>query len=126
MYMLDSDVVIDFQRHYVPAETWFAGLTEPPVVPGFVIMELVQDARNRREAQVALTLIATFPVAWPTHADCERALEFFTKYHLSHNLGLVDSLIAACAIGLSATLCTFNLRHYRVVPGLITAQPYAR
>lgn len=126
MYLLDSDVVIDFQRHYVPAETWFASLIEPPVVPGFVIMELVQDARNNREAQAAVKLIATFPVIWPTQADCERALEFFTKYHLSHNLGLIDSFIAACAIGLSATLCTFNLKHYRVVPGLLTVQPYQR
>jgi predicted nucleic acid-binding protein len=47
-------------------------------------------------------------------------------YHLSHNLGLLDTLIAACAIGRSATLCTFNVKHYRVVPGLLTAQPYPR
>src|SRR5690349_15662371 len=109
VYLLDSDVVIDFQRHYVPAETWFASLVEPPAVPGFVIMELVQDARNKREAQAAVKLIATFPVIWPTQLDCERALEFFTKYHLSHSLGLIDSVIAACAVGLSATLCTFNI-----------------
>lgn len=126
MYLLDSDVVIDFQRQYVPAENWFAGLTEPPVIPGFVIMELVQDARNKREAQAAIKLIATFPVIWPTQADCERALEFFTKYHLSHNLGLIDSVIAACAVGQSATLCTFNVKHYGVVPGLVTIQPYTR
>ncbi|MCY4604723.1 MAG: VapC toxin family PIN domain ribonuclease, partial [Gemmatimonadetes bacterium] len=46
--------------------------------------------------------------------------------HLSHNLGLLDALIAACAIGSSATLCTFNVKHYRIVPDLDVAQPYAR
>ena len=50
----------------------------------------------------------------------------FTAFHLSHGLGLVDSLIAACAVGLSATLYTFNAKHYRVVPRLVIAQPYTR
>lgn len=42
------------------------------------------------------------------------------------SIPLVDALIAACAVGLSATLYTFNDKHYRVVPGLVTAQPYTR
>ena len=36
------------------------------------------------------------------------------------------SLIAACATGLSATLCTFNAKHYRIVPDLKIEQPYDR
>src|ERR671915_587311 len=71
-------------------------------------------------------LVAPLPVVWPTAADCQRALTDFIAYHLSHNLGLLDALIAACAIGLSATLCTFNVKHYRVVPGLVMLQPYTR
>ena len=58
--------------------------------------------------------------------DCNRALADFTTYHLSHRLGLIDALIAATAIGLSMTLCTFNVKHYRVVPGLQIQQPYTR
>jgi predicted nucleic acid-binding protein len=73
-----------------------------------------------------MKLVAPLPVVWPTESDCKRALSDFTAYHLPHNLGLLDALIAACAIGLSATLCTFNVKHYRVVPGLLTAQPYKR
>ncbi|WP_238993732.1 hypothetical protein [Calothrix sp. PCC 6303] len=61
-----------------------------------------------------------------TEADCERALSDFTTYHLSNSLGLIDALIAACAVGRNLTLCTFNVKHYRVVPNLVTAQPYAR
>jgi hypothetical protein len=30
------------------------------------------------------------------------------------------------AVGLSAELCTFNDKHYWVVPGLVTVQPYPR
>jgi predicted nucleic acid-binding protein len=50
----------------------------------------------------------------------------FTTYRLSNNLGLLDALIAACAVGLGARLCTFNVKHYRVIPGLVTVQPYSR
>ena len=43
MYLLDTDVLIDIQREYASALTWFATLPELPAVPGFVVMELVQD-----------------------------------------------------------------------------------
>jgi predicted nucleic acid-binding protein len=43
-----------------------------------------------------------------------------------HRLGLLDALIAACALGQGATLCTFNVKHHRVVAGLVTEQPYPR
>jgi hypothetical protein len=89
-------------------------------------MELVQDARNAHEVRQALKLVAPLQVAWPTETDCARALSDFSIFHLSHGLGLLDALIAACVVGLSATLFTFNDKHYKAVPGLITAQPYTR
>jgi predicted nucleic acid-binding protein len=126
MLLLDTDVLIDVQRGHAPAVDWFSGLDELPSVPGVVVMELIQDSRNAREIRQALKLVAPFPVVWPTESDCERALSDFTTYHLSHSLGLLDSLIAACAIGRSATLCTFNTKHFRPVPGLSLTEPYSR
>ena len=126
MYLLDSDVIIDLQRKYTGAVAWYTNLAEVPLISGLVVMELVQDARNKREVATALQLVAGFPIVWPTEADCTRALDDFTAYNLSHNLGMVDSLIAATAVGLGATLCTFNVKHYRVVPGLLIEQPYTR
>lgn len=126
MLLLDTDVLIDVQRGYAPALDWFANLAELPSVPGLVVMELIQDAKDTHQVRQALRLVSPLPVVWPTQADYDRALSDFTAYHLSHRLGLLDSLIAACAVGLSADLCTFNLKHYRVVPGLTTVQPYPR
>lgn len=126
MYLLDTDVLIGIQRGHAPALVWFAGLTALPSVPGFVVMELIQDAQNAQQVRKAPKLAAPLPVVWPTEADCRRALSDFAAYHQSQGLGLLDSLIAACAIGLSATLCTFNVKHYRNVPGLLLEQPYAR
>jgi predicted nucleic acid-binding protein len=124
--LLDTDILIDIQRDHAPAVAWFAGLTDLPAVPGFVVMELMQDAQNARQLRTVQRLVAPLPIIWPTEADCQRALADFASYHLSHGLGLLDALIAACAVGQAGTLCTFNVKHYRVVPGLMTAQPYTR
>jgi predicted nucleic acid-binding protein len=126
VYLLDADILIDVQRGHPPAVAWFASLTDLPSIPGFVVMELLQDARNSQEVGTAMRLVAPFTVIWPTETECNRALSDFTAYHLSHNLGLIDALIAACAVGRNATLCTFNVKHYGPVPGLVTGQPYIR
>jgi predicted nucleic acid-binding protein len=89
-------------------------------------MELVQDAKNVLQVRKALKLVAPLQIIWPTETDCNRAMSDFAAFHLSHSLGLLDSLIAACAIGLPATLCTFNIKHYQSVTGLLMEQPYAR
>lgn len=65
-------------------------------------------------------------IVWPTETDCGRALSDFTLYHLSHKVGLIDALIAACAVGHNASLCTFNIKHYQVISGLSLEQPYRR
>jgi predicted nucleic acid-binding protein len=126
MDALDTDILIDVQRGHPSALAWFGQLIELPCVPGFVVMELVQNARNNREVDAALKLVEPLPVVWPSADDCNRALSEFSTYHLSNGLGLIDALIAACAVGLSAPLCTFNDKHYRSIPGLVTMQPYAR
>ena len=126
MLLVDTDVLVDVLRGHAPAVEWFAGLETLPRVPGLVVMELIQDADSKERLTRALKLAAPLPVLWPTEADCERALSNFKEYHLSHSLGLLDSLIAACAVGSSARLCTFNVKHYRVVPDLEVMQPYER
>lgn len=126
MHLLDTDILIDVQRGHPPALAWFSGLREPPSVPGFVAMELIQDARNAGEVRQALRLVAPLPVVWPTEADCARALSDFAILHLSHGLGLLDALIAATSMGRGASLCTFNIKHYHAIPGLTLVQPYRR
>jgi predicted nucleic acid-binding protein len=87
--LLDTDILIDVQRGHPPAIQWFASLTELPAVPGYVVMELIQDARNQREVSNALSLVAPLQIVWPTPADCGRALSDFASNHLAQGLGLI-------------------------------------
>jgi predicted nucleic acid-binding protein len=125
MELIDTDVLIDIQRGLGAAADWFA--TDPDVgILGFVVMELVQDARNSDEVRKALALVDGLQVVWPSEAECQTALEEFSTLHLSHGLGLLDALIAATAVGHGGVLNTFNERHYRMFPGLTTVRPYRR
>jgi predicted nucleic acid-binding protein len=126
MRLLDSDIMVDLQRHFPPALAWFDSLTEAPGLPGFVALELLEGCRNKAEMARVQTHVALFAVYWPTPTDYQRAMATFSRARLSHRLSIPDVMIAECAVGLGATLCTFNVKHFRTVPGLVTEQPYRR
>jgi hypothetical protein len=124
--VLDTDVLIDLPWGHPAAVAWFAGLPALPTVPGPVVLELVQGARDARDLRQRLAVVAPLPVAWPTAADGQRALVFLTAYRLSHGLGLVDALVAATVVGLGGRLRTFYAKHCRPIPGPVAVPPYTR
>ena len=128
MILLDSDVMIDLLRQYLPAIEWFDSLpdNEEIVLPGFVVMELIQGCRNKVEQEKAQRELADYGVVWPAPDECDGALDDFAQYHLSHNAGLLDVLIGRTAVGLDMPLHTFNQKHYNFIPGLQTIQPYSK
>lgn len=127
MRVLDADVLVDLLRGYLPARAWFASrASESFAVSGFAALELIRGTRNQHELQRVLRGIAMWTIVWPSAEDSDRAVETYARYRLSHNLGPFDALIAETVIGLGATLCTFNLKHYRPIAHLVTEQPYAR
>jgi predicted nucleic acid-binding protein len=128
MRLLDTDVLIDISKNVPQAVAWFTAITQtdPPGLPGFTALEFLKGARTKAELARYRMLLVPFAVYWPTAADCARAVETCAQTSLTHNLSIPDLMIAECAIGLGATLCTFNVRHFRVVTGLVTEQPYPR
>lgn len=54
MYLVDTDVMIDIQRGYAPALAWFVSVPSLPSIPGFVVMELIQDAQNKQQVRKVL------------------------------------------------------------------------
>lgn len=128
MILLDSDVLIDLLRRYPPAIGWFDALYEDDelVVSGYVVMELIQGCRNKVEQERVQRELAPYGVVWLSPTDCDRALDVFAMYRLSHNAGLLDVLIGQTAEALSVPLHTFNQRHYNFIPGIQTVQPYTK
>jgi predicted nucleic acid-binding protein len=125
MILLDTDVAVDILRKHPPAIAWLQGLgTAPLGLPGLVVMELLQGCQNKAEQQRVEQFCQPYALSWLTETDCQRALQDFGAYHLSHSLGLLDALIAHTAIGRNEELATFNVKHYGMISGLKTLQPY--
>ena len=127
MTLLDTDIIIDILRKYPPAIAWLKSLDDEEIIlPGFVVMELIQGCRNKTEQEKVQKTLTAYGMTWPSTTTCDEALAIFTHFHLSHSLGLLDALIGESAVALNLPLHTFNQKHYAAIPGLTTVQPYAK
>jgi predicted nucleic acid-binding protein len=127
MILVDTDVMVDVMRRHGPAMAWLDSLGPKAIgIPGLVAMELLQGCRDRREQRQAENVLRSYTLYWPGHEDCARGFDDFAAYHLSHNLGIIDALIAETAVGLGAQLATFNAKHYGAVGTVQVLQPYTR
>lgn len=127
MIILDSDIMIDLLRQHLPAVEWLDSLGEEEIIlPGFVVMELLQGCQNKAEQVKVNSVLSGFEVVWPLPETCETALRVFAQYHLSHGLGLLDALIGQTAVALNLPLHTFNRKHYAAIPNLVTIPPYRK
>ena len=69
MTLLDSDVLVDISRRYLPAVRWFTSLEADSVgVPRPAALELIQGCRNRPEADRILRILDRLPIFWPNPA----------------------------------------------------------
>lgn len=127
MALVDTDVMVDILRQYPPASEWLRSLGDQQIlVPGFVAMELIQGCTSLKDQSVVKRMLRPAAVIWLTPSECDSAFQLYSRFHLSHNLGLLDSLIAQTAVSHGLSLNTFNTKHYSAVPGLATQQPYER
>ncbi len=126
MILIDTDVIVDIRRGHPPAVAWFSQQPKLPGIPGYVALELNSGCEDLRAARSLDRFLAPFEVVWPTTEELESVLRQFAVWKLAHGLGLTDALIAATAVGAGATLLTFNERHFRSVPGIVTERPYIR
>lgn len=127
MILLDTDVMIDLLREYPPAVNWLNSIGgEEIILPGFVVMELIQGCENKREQEKIGQEVGTYSVIWPLPEMCNDALAVFARYYLSHGIGMLDALIGQMAVALNLPLYTFNEKHYIAIPNLRTVQPYQK
>ena len=127
MILLDSDVLIDLLRGRAPALAWLSSCGgRQVVVPGFVAMEVILGCRDAADLAATERELRNYQVVWPSAGECEQAVRLLSRYRLSSGLGLIDALVAQTALSVGEPLHTFNVKHFRVVPGLRTVQPYTK
>jgi predicted nucleic acid-binding protein len=123
--ILDADVLIDLLRELPQAEAWLAGLETLPGVSGMAALEVVYGSRNTTELRWVERFLAPFQIYWPSESDAQ-ATKGLARFHLSDGIELTDVVTASIALRHGLPLATFNIKHYRSIPGLSTIEPYSR
>jgi predicted nucleic acid-binding protein len=127
MILLDTDIMVDLLRKFPPAIVWLENLDdEELILPGFVVMELIQGCRSKQELTLLEDQIREMRVVWPTQDACDQALVVYAESRFSHGIGLLDALIGQLAVSLNLPLHTFNQKHYAGIPGLKVLAPYLK
>ncbi len=125
--LIDTDVLIVCLRGELAAQTWLSSVESNDFkLPGVVAMELAIGCQTKEQLQRMENFLNTFEVIWPTADDFALAYNLLVQHRFTGGLGIPDCLIAAQALHLSATLYSFNLRHFRNVEGLQVQQPFIR
>ena len=120
---LDSSILIDVIREYAPAKVWFASQVDLAISP-FVQMEFVAGAQNKADQRRALRVVARLETVFPTQSDIEWAMRQQIALSLSHNVGILDCLIASVSHRMGLPLFTRNLKHFTPLLGTLAQQPY--
>ena len=125
--VLDTDVLIEIFRGDDRARAWLARIESYVLgIPIFVYMEILLGARNKREQRALATQLAQYTILHLESGDSPKAQAWFEQFHLSHGVGIMDCLIATIPFRLGCPFFTFNLKHFRVLPGLDVHAPYRR
>lgn len=127
MILLDTDIMIDLLRGFTPAIEWLSKIDDEEIyLPGYVFMELIKGSKNKDEQNRIEKTLKDYIILWPSVETCNNAFTVFVKYHLSHGIGIIDSLIGQLSADTNISLCTFNVKHYEIIPGIKMIRPYKK
>jgi predicted nucleic acid-binding protein len=125
--VLDTDVLIEILRGADQARAWLASRASNVIgIPIFVRMEILLGARDKREQQALAEDLARYTILHLETGDSQKAQHWFEQFHLRHGVGILDCFIATFPVRLHKPFYTFNLKHFRIIPGLEARIPYRR
>ena len=115
----DSNIFINLLRNDTKTIEFIKKTGENNIImPSITAIELVKGTENKSEMKAVLEFISCFKNLQLNTKGVKLALEFTKKYHLSHNLGLADALIAGSVVCFGLQLFTFNVKDFDFIKGL--------
>jgi len=121
--LLDTAILVDILRAYPAATTWLSGQGQLGVSP-VVWLEIIEGAENAKDQAKAVDLLRHFERIEMSSVDFDWAIQQALKLRLSHNVDMMDCLIAASAQRLEVPLFTRNLKHFQPMIGDLARKPY--
>jgi predicted nucleic acid-binding protein len=122
--LIDTDVLIDYLRGRSSAVSYLESLPEPPYLSAVTVAELYAGVREGGERDKLDELISALKVVPLDREISIRGGLYRRDYKASHNVGLIDALIAATAESVGARRVTLNRKHFPMLANVIV--PYGK
>ena len=122
--LVDTDVLIDYLRDNPLAVQFLENDQQESLISTISVAELYAGVREGAERTALESFLSAFEVVSVDNSIAERGGLYRRDYFRSHAVSLADALIAATAFVRSATLVTFNRKHFPMISDIRI--PYAK
>lgn len=115
MIFIDTNIVIEYLKDNSFLKDYDF---EDLFINDIVVMELYQGARNKSDLAFIKKEITVFQILNTHQEIMTLAKQIVEKYGLSHNMKIMDALIAATAMVYDLELMTLNRKDFKFLPQL--------
>lgn len=123
--LIDTDILIDFLRGFDLADQFLNNQKHRGLlVSDITAMELIKGCHNFMEIKKVERFLESFQIIPLSPDISQKARDMMTQFAVSHGLAIPDALIAATAMVYNLNLFTKNIRHFQMIPELISIRPY--
>lgn len=109
MIFIDTNIVIEYlkDKHFLDKYNF-----DELFINDIVLMELYQGARNKSDLAFIKKETSVFPILKMNQDIIVLARSILEKYNLSHNMKIMDALIAATVMIYELKLLTLNTKDF--------------
>ena len=116
MIFLDTNILIEYLNgnksiisQYSPNELF---------INDIVVMELYQGAKSKNDLRFIVNEISNFKILKTNDEIIKLATQLVKEYNLSHNMKMMDAIIASTVMIYDIPLMTLNLKDFRYLEGV--------
>lgn len=125
MYLIDTDILIDYLRLHKPAVEFLDNLPSKDRNIGLISrFELIKGCQRKAHEEKINLFLKNFQILPLTDEVSVKALKLYRTCKWACKLDIPDAFIAASAILNRLSLVTRNVKHFRSVPSLKIEKPY--
>ncbi len=125
MYLIDTNILIDYLRLHKPAIEFLDNLPKEDRNIGLISqMELIQGCKKKANELTVNLFLKNFKILPLSSEISAKALKIYRTYKWASKFDIPDSFIAANALLNKLTLVTRNIKHFKNIASLKIEKPY--
>lgn len=126
MIFLDTDILVDYFRKYIPCVEWLESQNSEIYISGYTCIELYAGCKNKIEILKLEKFFKNVNIIWLNEDSLNLAMNSFKEFYISHGIGIFDCFIGHSALQVNKPIYSFNEKHYKKINGLTVRKPYKK